>query len=224
VNRLALCVLLVMLPGCTFGKRETVSLPAVMESYFRLCHPLSGALAMQVFNSGNLLGSAEMDWASDEEGWNIELTNAAGFTIVTLKQTGSLIGITGPQAKRFPAVAVDKSGFLEVDGHFVGIKSREVPCLLQGALPRAWMPLVYGVEGISDKRARILIGDDERDIVVRTRNMGDDKSEEVCADISWRNKLIFKSEVRWCVQGQGLKKGSITGISDYSVQWVRFDG
>lgn len=217
-------MLLAILPGCTFGKRESVPLPAVMESYFRICQPLSGALAMQVFDSGNLQGSAEMDWTSDENGWNIELTNAAGFTVVTMKQTGSIVEIAGPQAKKIPSIAVDRGGFLAVDGHFVGIKSREVPCLLQGALPRAWTPMVYNVEGISDKKARIEIADDERDIVVRTRNMGDDKTEEVCADITWRNKLIFKSEVRWCVQGQGLKKGSISGIGNYSVQWVRLDG
>jgi hypothetical protein len=213
------------LSGCVgVGKKEPVPLPAAMESYFRICSPLDGALVMQVFNAGDLLGSAEMDWSSDEKGWKIDLSNAAGFNIASLTQNGNTLKTTGSQAKKMPAMSVDGEGFLNIDGNFVGIKSKEIPCLLHGALPRSWTPLIFAVEGHQDKRIKISIGDDQRDIIVRTRHLGDSKSEEICAEISWRNKLIFSSTVKWCVSGAGLKKGEITGIKDYSVKWVRFDG
>lgn len=223
MTRIFVLVLLTALGGCTFGRKEAVPIPAVMDSYFRICHPLSGALAIQIFTNGDLMGSAEVDWSSAENGWNIDVSNAAGFTVVNLQESGGTVKAEGPQAKNFPAVSVDDSGFLIVDGNFVGIKSREIPCFLQGALPRAWTPLVNDVTATSDRRARIEINDDEREIIVRTKNIGDEKSEEICANVTWRNKLIFKSEIRWCVSGAGLKRGAITGLGNYSVKWVRFD-
>lgn len=217
--------MLVVLTGCVgTGKKSTVELPAVVESYFKICNPLDGALVMQVFEAGDLMGSAEMDWVSTSEGWKIDVSNAAGFNVVTLNQAGKDVNVTGMMARKFPAVKVDAGGFLVVDGNFVGIKSTEIPCLLKGALPRSWTPLIYGVEGQPEKVMRIRAEDDGRNILIRTKTLGDSKSEEVCAYVSWRNMLFFKSKLRWCVSGPGLRKGIISGIKQFSIKWVQFEG
>jgi hypothetical protein len=181
-------------------------------------------MVVRASDEGNLLGSSEMEWESEEAGWKIDLANAAGFNLATLVNAGRKITITGQYAERLPPMAVNTDGFLEVAGNFVGIKAREIPCLLGSALPRAWTTLIYSVEGNQDDRFKILIEDDERDIVVRTKNLGDPTKEQICADISWRNKLIFKSTLKWCVEGKGLNKGEISGLNDLSIKWVRFDG
>lgn len=215
-------LLCVVLSGCTLGKKESVPLPAVLESHFRACQPLNGAMVLQVFLSGALQGSVELDWASDDGGWKADMTDAAGFSVLRLHQTGREVRTSGPARKRFPVVTVDADGFLRMNGHFVGIKAREVPCLLHSALPRAWTLSVIG-HSKKSSNALIDIDDGDRDITVRLKNLGDASNEEVCADISWRNKLIFESQVRWCVRGPGLKRGELSGIGDYTVKWVQFD-
>jgi hypothetical protein len=211
--------------GCVAtGPKESRTLPASMESYFRICNPLSGAMVVRALDDGNLLGSSEMEWSSSDSGWRIDLSNAAGFNLATLINTGRNLTRTGEHAGRLPPMSVDAEGFLEVDGNFVGIKAQEVPCLLASALPRSWIPLIYMVEGNQDSRFKISIEDDERDIIVRTRNLGHPEKEQICAEISWRNKLIFKSTLKWCVEGKGLMKGEMSGLNNLSVKWVRFEG
>lgn len=225
-NNLILAIaILTVIPGCVgTGKKEVADLPASVEAYFRICHPLDGAMVLQVFETGDMLGSAELDWVSSPDGWKIDVSSAAGFNIVSLDQSGKDLKVTGTMAGKFPKVIVDDDGFLEVDGNFVGLKSSEVPCLLRGTLPRSWAPLVYAVEGKQDLRMKIRAEDDDRNILIRTRNLGDSIDEEVCADISWRNMLFFKSKLKWCVSGKGLNKGSISGIKQFSIKWVQFEG
>ena len=218
-------ILVVLVSGCVAtGQKESRQLPASMESYFRICSPLNGAMVVRASDEGNLIGSSEMEWESEEAGWKIDLSSAAGFNLATLTNTGRSIKISGQFAGRLPPMAVDTEGFLEVDGNFVGVKAREIPCLLASALPRSWTPLIYSVEGNQDDRFKILIEDDERDIVVRTKHLGDPAKEQICADISWRNKLIFKSTLKWCVEGKDLNKGELSGLNDLTVKWVRFEG
>ncbi len=220
-----LAIVVMFASGCVVtGTKTPRTLPASMESYFRICNPLAGAMAVRVIDDGNLLGSSEMEWESQESGWKIDLSSAAGFNVATLVHTGRTVSVTGQHAARLPEMAVDADGFLEVDGNFVGIKAREIPCLLASVLPRSWTPLIYAVEGSENNRFKILIEDDDRDIIVRTRHLGDPGKEQVCADISWRNKLIFKTTLKWCVEGKGLMKGEISGLNNLSVKWVRFEG
>ena len=219
-----LAIILGLASGCVAtGTKDPRPLPASMESYFRICSPLNGAMVVRASDDGNLLGSSEMEWESEEAGWKIDLSNAAGFNIATLVNAGRTVTITGQHAGRLPPMSVNTDGFLEIDGNFVGLKAREIPCLLASALPRAWTPLIYSVEGNQDNRFKIFIEDDERDIVVRTRNLGDPTKEQICADISWRNKLIFKSTLKWCVEGKDLLRGEISGLNNLSVKWVRFE-
>jgi hypothetical protein len=218
-------IFIILAAGCVAtGPKESRQLPASMESYFRICSPLNGAMVVRASDEGNLLGSSEMEWESEEAGWDIEISNSAGFNLATIVNAGRKITITGQQAGRLPPMAVNTDGFLEVDGNFIGIKAREIPCLLASALPRSWTPFIYSVEGNQDDRFKILIEDDEREIVVRTRHLGDQSKEQICADISWRNKLIFRSTLKWCVEGKDLNTGEISGINDLSVKWVRCEG
>jgi hypothetical protein len=219
---LIISMLGLILSGCSFGKKENVPLPAVLESYFRSCQPLDGAMSMQLFLSGALQGSVEVDWVSDDAGWKVDVTDAAGFSLVRIHQKARDVRISGPASKRFPPVIADRDGFLRVDGHFVGVKAKEVPCLLHGALPRPWALSIKNRTTRSSE-TRLTIDDGDRDIVVGIKKLGDPKNEELCTDISWRNKLVFKSTVRWCVRGPGLRTGDLTGVGDYTVKWVQFD-
>jgi len=212
------------LAGCqTIGGAPTQArLPAVLEPYFATCTPGDGAAAAQVFADGSLLGSAQGEWvAKAKDSWEAVIETPLGNTLLTVVRSGATLTTQGPLAQRLPQLAVGEAGFLEIEGVRSGLRADEVPCLLDFKLPAAWRPLLQEVEG---KGSKIVahFADAHRDIdltAIRDRvGLG-----EVCAVVSWRRFLVFKSSVSYCLPGGRTKQAVLSGVGDYSLTWVRLD-
>jgi len=197
-------------------------LPVVLEPYFAACTPGDGAAATQVFEDGSLLGSAQSEWIAKADGsWEAVVETPLGNTLLTVIRSGAVLTYQGPLAERLPQLAVGPGGFLEIEGVRTGLRADEVPCLLAFKLPAAWRPLLRDVE-MSDSKVVAHFDDATRDIDL-SATRGSAGLGEVCAAVSWRRFLLFKSSVTYCLPAGRVKQAVLSGVGDYSLTWVRLD-
>jgi hypothetical protein len=210
------------LAGCqTMPPAKPVSLPVIIQPLFQLCMPGDGATTLKAFQSGNLLGSAETEWIAKADGsWDIEVSNVVGQVMLTLHRSGNEIEATGPLAPKLPRIQVDAAGFLSMGGHRVAIKADEVPCMLAFSFPRGWLPDAVSVDA-GATAVEVDFADGARTMELEAKNLG--KQESACATVSWPSFLMFHHHLMWCAQLTGLRQGSLSGLEDYSLQWVRID-
>jgi hypothetical protein len=210
--------------ACVTGRpSEPARVPAVLEPAFRPCVPGDGAATVQLFEDGKIVGSAEAEWVADDRGnWEVQVSNAVGSVLLSLKRQGHQIVATGPAAPRLPALRVDDEGFLEANGHRIAIRAHEVPCFLGYAMPRSWTSKVAAVETEGDDTI-VTLRDPDRSVVVTAHGLNVGKRERVCADVSWTRWLVFRRTLTWCTDAGGKAAAELRGIEGYTIKWVRID-
>jgi hypothetical protein len=216
----------VIFVGCQTGggvKLGEVKVPAVLDPLFILCVPGDGATTLQVFDSGQLLGSGEAEWLAKVPGeWDVEVSNAVGQTMLKLQRRPGGVKAEGKLAAKVPQLGVDPKGYLVVDGHQIGLKADEIPCLLNFGLPRGWMNQTTGLS-VSDRRTVVDFADPVRTMTVTATDLGVRSKEKVCTDLSWRTFLWFHDTLTWCQAPSGKREATLTGVGDYSLKWVKLD-
>ncbi len=212
------------LVGCqTVAPSGDVKVPAVLDPLFIPCQPGDGATTMQVFDGGQLLGSGEAEWlAKAPQVWDVEVSNAVGQTMLKLARRTGGVTADGKLAGKVPKLSVNGDGYLEVDGHLVGLKADEIPCLLNFGLPRPWMTQVANLE-VSDRRTVVDFVDAVRTMTVTATDLGDRNKERVCTELTWRSFLWFHDTLTWCQAPSGKREATLTGVGDYSIKWVKLD-
>jgi hypothetical protein len=210
--------------GCqTTAPQGDIKVPAVLDPLFIPCQPGDGATTLQVYDSGQLLGSGEAEWLAKTPGeWDVEVSNAVGVTMLKMARRAGVVRSEGTLAKKLPRLAVTRLGYLEVDGHLVGLKADEVPCLLNFGLPRAWMSQTSGLE-VSDRRTVVDFVDPVRTMTVTATDLGNRNKEKICTDLTWRTVLWFHDTLTWCQAPSGKREATLTGVGDYSIRWVKLD-
>jgi len=211
--------------GCVHtGSQEAPQVPAVLQPLFMSCAPADGASAMQIFQGDSLLGSVEVEGLAKAGGdWDVEATNAVGLPVLKLSRRGAKIAASGGLAGKLPRLSVRKDGFLLVDGHMVGIKATEIPCLLAFRLPRPWFERLTDVD---TEGGRIVLGVEEksRDIEIVAKGLAESKATaQVCSQLSWTRLLVFTSELHWCQSVTGRQEATLRGVEDYALKWTRID-
>lgn len=219
-----LLVLGLLLQGCqTTAPSGDVKVPAVLDHLFIPCQPGDGATTLQVFDSGHLLGSGEAEWIAKGPGtWDVEVSSAVGSTMLKLQRRTGEVKAEGKLAAKVPKLAVNGNGFLEIDGHFVGLKADEIPCLLNFGLPRPWMTQAAALE-LSDRRTVVDFVEPSRTMTVTATDLGNRTREKVCTELSWRSFLWFHDSLTWCQAPSGKREATLSGVADYSIKWVKLD-
>ncbi len=197
------------------------AVPKAAFPYFGRCNPTDGAASVQIFRSGDLLGSAEVNWvARDVDVWELEVTDPLGATILAAKHQAAIIRTRGAIASRTPLIQVGSGNKVIVGGDFVGVKADEVPCILKARFPQSWLANVINVEAASD--AQVLhIDDGSRSITAHIPVA--DGDTPVCAKVSWRHHWIIKETMNWCLpRGRG-RVASLTGAGDFGLNLTQLD-
>ncbi len=210
--------------GCqTMPTRHDIKVPAVLDPLFILCLPGDGAMTLEAFDDGQVLGSGESEWVAQATGdWDLEVSNSVGQAMLKVARRGESIRPEGRLAAKLPEFGVDSHGFLEVDGHLIGVKADELPCMLNFGLPRAWMALADDLE-ISGSTAKLHFSDEVRSIAVTAKALGQKGKERVCTELTWRTFLWFHDTLTWCESPWGKPEATLSGIRDYSLKWVKLD-
>lgn len=212
--------------GCqTWGGRtqERGELPADLAPIFRTCAPSDGGIAIKVHERGALKGAADLDWiAKSQQVFDMQLTGPIGQTLLMVRRDSANLTLTGPLAAKVPPTKVLANGFLEVDGHFIGLRASEIPCLFRAALPSAWLQRLDSFES-DDKETRIFVEEPRRDIVVSVAKTSKGYAD-YCVEVSWRTFLFFSRSFTWCNKDlTEARQGVLSGLGDYTLEWTRID-
>lgn len=213
--------------GCqTLPKIEIASLPPTLEGLFTICSGGEGSLSVSVLIESEFLGSALFDWVSDRERrgteWNGEFRTALGHSILTVSLGGREIIMSGAIARQLPPIRIRPDGFLEIDGHFVGIKGKELPCLFKFRFPREWLAKITRFEREAD-RALLESEPDGRSVKVVAEGMSSPPARSVCAEVSWRRFFgMVKSVATFCHHYDKQKRSSLK-VGSIEVNWIDID-
>lgn len=206
---------------------KQVQLPTTYSQYFDACLQGDGAVNLQLFETEDLVGGADLEWIVDEgKGWRAELVNPVGQSLLQLNYAveNKLIEKAGQLAERLPDFAVDDQGFLRVKGQFVPIRAMEVPCLLKFRFPSRWLDRVTDYQMYAQS-AKLQIQEQERSIEMNAAGFAANGPEtKVCADISWTRFLgLFRSTLIVCQSYGTPNTGSIRGLDTMSLRWSRIN-
>lgn len=210
--------------------RNKEPMPAVLDPYFTGCFPADGAASLQIYEGEGLIGSGDLAWTAGKDGtWEAEVVSPLGQTLLRVKKGRSKLTTAGSLVARLPKVAIRSDGFLEVDGHFVGIKAAEIPCILGFHLPRAWLDGLLSLKNDANSTS-IDVTENQRDITLKVTGVRQGGIEKTCSRISWSSFLgLFGTDIDWCQELGGasgtriVRKAAIKGIQDYSLRWTDLD-
>lgn len=212
--------IVMVLVGCvTGGPKEPGNMPIQYAPLFKACAPADGGAIVTVLEDGVRRGSATLDWIAKAGLFQAELTGPIGQTLLTMTLAeGGPVKIAGSVRRDWPPMKVTKDGFFEVDGHFVGLKTTEVACVFQAALPPGWL-MKFSYSQKDGVQQRLTFADGKRDMTVTFQESG-----SYCAEVAWSVMLIFKRSLSWCVTTRDApKNGNVQGLGDYSLEWTKLD-
>lgn len=228
IERFLTVALVVQLVSCVSSRPKVVdvSLPAVFESFFSMCSDADGALNVQVYQADSLKGASELEWIAEKsKGWRAEMINPLGRSLLLLEfdQAGQVITQNGPLARSLPTVKVE-NGFLNIDGHFIGLKPEELGCFLNFKLPRSWLASAVDYQQMEEK----LILDfwaDERKMHTEISGLSENLNSNTCTTISWsRFWGLSSTQIQICYELSKGRIGQMNGVGDFLVKWVDIDG
>jgi len=199
--------------------KPTVS--AASLKLFGSCASGDGAVTVQLYADGALLGSLESSWAQQsQDDWLLELIDPLGRTLLRVQGHGSHLGLTGPLAAKLAPLGVNDHGMITLNGHATGIQVHEVPCLLGFVYPEAWLPALVDREDEGAKeRYRFALAD--RSVALEIA--GPAAGRASCSEMSWREYFIVGRKLTWCMSGTTRRSASLTGLRGYKLTWVQID-
>jgi hypothetical protein len=216
--------------ACVTAEKHVEPLPAVLAPYFGGCSPADGAASLRIYEGDDLIGSGDLAWTAAKGGeWEAEVVSPLGQTLLHVKRRGDQLGVAGSLAARLPSVAVRDDQFLEVDGHFIGIKAAEIPCLLGFHVPRPWLDGVVALDN-DGARTEAELSEPQRSMTVTATGIRQGAVERICSRVSWPVLLGLRTgALDWCQDFGGAQPGGVgatgqlTGFEAYSLRWTRID-
>lgn len=211
------------LVGCqTIPKSIDVNLPVAVHDVFDTCQNGEGSLHAEVSKDGENRGAADLDWVIKGKGtWITEVYNPLGQTVLRLayQEGASAFQLSGPLRHELPEITIQKDRFVAVDGHFTGLKSEEIACLLKFKMPRDWLDNVKRVDS-TEEYLTLDIRDQSRQIKMDFTGINRQDPFQVCAQISWSQFLGFgKAGYTICHAGViGARQMKIEGVGHYSLK------
>ena len=157
-----------------------------------------------------------LDWqANDRSKWTYELSSTFGQTLFGISRQDGPPKVYGILAETGPKIEVEGSDFISVDGHLVGLKIDELPCILAGTLPFGWRASLRQVVG---KESTFGTRDDDRVIEVALTDL-DATRPSFCATVSWRAYFFFSRSLCYCRAGADRRYNTLMVPGGYNVEW-----
>lgn len=187
------------------------------KKYFATCRDRDGGNSFSVRQKGKDLLAARMDWVVDSKrGLNLEVSNSIGAVMGTLQTKVSSIKVEG-LSKDF-SIDVDEEGFIRLKGHPIGLKVKELPCILSFALPSEWYNKSAANKSHKGKEG-FGFSDHRRTVSWRVEKATG--GTRVCSRVEWSNFWIFSySHADWCYTlTSGGRSGEFTIDDEFHLQW-----
>ncbi|MCX6117045.1 MAG: hypothetical protein NT027_05865 [Proteobacteria bacterium] len=195
------------------------SLPIVIQPIFSECVPNDGAAQFYGNFDGKIISSLDLVWNTPaKDHWDLQLNTPAGDSRLELQRRGTSIGIQGDIT---PAMRINESGILNIEGYDLPIFADELPCILAGQWPHTWTKILFRPARSKKSSTLKFYGFDKfRDIHLDI-DLTDIKVIKSCTKFEWGGFWgFFKKSAQVCVKkGQGQYSVDIVAFDVYQVKW-----
>lgn len=201
---------------------EKKDLPPSVLAYFKVCRGHDGGGRISMDDSDSLLKSLSYDWISNKEKWHLQATDAMGSPQLELISDYKKVNVSGRLAEHVPNIGYEDQ-YLTIKQYKIGIKNREVPCLLNFTLPMAWMQQIGNVDKNKEHITLTLV-DDWRDVKIMFLKSNGNSFQEVCVDVSWSYYMgLSTKKLHWCNEYGKKKKAVVKGIDSLKLSWESYE-
>jgi hypothetical protein len=187
------------------------------EAYFSRCLPSDGALQLEINSKENKMHfTSSGEWLGENvDVYKVQLSDPLGQTLLQLDAVPDAIKLSGVVAEKLPELGIDDEGFLSIEGHRIGLKSVELPCLFKSSFPLAWKDAL--VERRVEETQEVLrIRMEKRQVTVKLPR-GSDGQIQVTLEWWWMWGLISR-EISWTFYPHN-GEGKMSLPPDWQIQW-----
>lgn len=213
---------MILLSSCqTIPKSISPKLPITVERLFSSCSHADGSGYLKFENSGDLNFGTEIDWvAKNEQSWHAEAYNSFGQTIgrINARLDPPNLKVSIPRVNT-ESLSVDEGGRLLYDGHFVGLKANEIPCLLIGKIPSDWKDNIIAYKQVNNS-AEFRIVHDGRKLQISINHL-DRERASFCSYYSWTEYMgLVNYKFEHCFLGKEPSTAVIQYENGVKVKWI----
>ena len=139
--------------GCShFQRVEDTDFSPVEKSWFSPCGDLNNGGYLNIYTKKNKLFGADIEWVSEKNGSSkIHLLSPIGNPIMQLYSKNNEFKLKSAVSRKAPRIEINKLGFYSIDGWWVGINYKELPCFLSNKIPSSWKKNIYKREVTRNK-------------------------------------------------------------------------
>lgn len=214
--------------GCqTTKSNQELEIPKSMLPLFSKCGNADGGAKVSFTFENKPLNGLALDWIKDNSRFAGEISNPLGQTVMSFEIVESLkkVEIKSQNLISNVSYKIDSKGFLEIDGHRVGIKTSELSCLLEFKIPFSWSESLSRVGLVKKGKIpfKYIMEFEEEDRVIWTSlHLGERK---LCSKIKWSEYLgLVSHKIIVCQHiGKSPWKGEIRYGEDYDLEWITED-
>ncbi|SME87739.1 hypothetical protein [Pseudobacteriovorax antillogorgiicola] len=213
--------LLAFVSACQTTSYIEPKLPIAVERLFSTCSQGEGNVFLSVRDQGQYLFGTEMDWvANGSQAWSLEAYNSFGQTVGRvhgdLQKPGLLLSLPAIDAGQ---VSVDENKSIYIQGHYIGIKLDEIPCLLTGRIPKSWQANITSYEE-TQKGAKLAFHHGNRNISLILNDLAKVRPS-FCADYQWSEYMGFVNhQFEHCFLGKDPASSLIKYGQGVTIKWV----
>ena len=193
VKLIVMILLLASLVGCqTLVTNRSRQLTKDEKKYFHSCENMSGDFQVKLSKKREVVLESYMEWQSSIEGfYSLAFVSPIGNDILRFEAQDHHLSLSGLDRFKNISILIDQDGFLKIAGRWLGIKSKEIPCLLKGQIPLEWLEK----SRIWQKKERqdlIEVNENWRSINITFYYNKKRELERKCINIFWNMFWIFK--------------------------------
>lgn len=226
-------ILLALFSGCITPRVAELSvqeIPKPIVPIFSNCGNADGGVNLLINFESRILSGLMLDWIKDESRLAGEISDPFGSNLLTFekKKFDQDFLFKGRMVDKIPEISTDENGFLEIDGHLIGIKSSELGCFLNYKVPYAWTKHfsrksnIHNAKSVENGRKYIFEFDDgRRKIWVSYFS----KEKKICSKIKWTHLFgLMSQKIRICQTFNSIpwKSRLEFGEGDF-IEWSKVD-
>ena len=207
--------------SCQTVRFPDSKVPERIERLFSSCGKLDGGIYLSVYEKERFVFATEMDWISSSDGsWSAEAYSSFGQTIGRIDAN-----VVDPSLKidvkklANQDISVNREGRVFMEGHYVGLSLREIPCIMKGRLPIAWRAGLIGLS-LKENSAVLHFTHDSRDIVVNASHLNTSRTS-YCSYVSWSQLLgLISHKYEICHLGTSTLSSYLKFENGVKIKWV----
>ena len=217
--RLLLLLLNIFAVSCqTWTLDKNVVMDSHLEKRFQQCSSKQGGGRFSFLKDEKLKLKAEVEWMIEKNcDFMVAVVDPLGSTIIELEKEGQDLFLQSKASWGQQKAGVDTEGYVHFQGRRLGIKAKEISCLLSGDIPVEWRELIFAMKVNPSQKDYFLV-DGIRDIKLSFYSDERGHLSKQCVLWEWNLFWIFsRAKIQFCQEFEPRFKKNLEITGGYKI-------